>query len=326
MTVTTLKKGLRRVIRLILFSAIIVFLGASGTIFTKTPLVIAQWEIASPDNNHIGDVIKATLRIITQPGATVDISKLPDVSDTLPLPPKADNTSTAYPHYDTPPPIPEGELEVVSRRITQHSEDGLVITEIEYEFLYLLPLDLSAPSDDKRLPWDIPLFQEYQQFFTSTGRTERESDKIFVEMANFYIVPRVDKNSQPIFVLFKLTPPATRWPYVRLAGFASFGLAICLLAWRGVGFVATAHRRRQDQIALDPPDANELYQIWCQNPDQAIFVEALKLYRRGIWGRPQTSTWIMTTFILYSGVPLNLDQMKTIFARLVKEVVDEPSS
>jgi len=199
----------------------------------------------------------------------------------------------------------------------------LVVTEIAYEFIYLLPLDLSEASDDKRLPWDVNIFQEYQQIFAKTGRVVQESDKIFVGMTSFYIVPRVDENTRPILTLFELTPPATNWPKVRLAGFVSLGLAICLLAWQVASRLIAAHQRRQDQIALDPPGADELYQIWCQNPDQATFVEALKLYRRGVWGRPQASTWLTTTFILYSGVHLSLDQMKTVFARLVKEVSDE---
>lgn len=323
MTITTLKKWLRRVIRLILLICLIAILqnSSTGSTFSKPPHVTAKWEIDSPDNNHLGDVIKATLRVTTPPGMRVDTEKLPGKGDVLPLPPGVNSRSSSYPPYDAPPGIPEGELEVISSQITQYSEGGLIITEIDYELQYLLPIDLSAPVDDKRLPWDVPIFQSHRRLFVSTGKIGWLTTKIYVEMANFYIVPRVDENSQPIFALFKLTPRQAG-PYVRLAGWGLISLALGLLAWR-VAIVKA--RRRQNRVADEAPDANEMYQIWCQNPDQAIFIEALKLYRAGIWGRPQASTWITTTFILYSGISLNLEQTKTVFARLIKEVTNEPS-
>ncbi len=324
MTVTILKAKLRRIPLLILFLAVIVSLGDGLAVFSETPPVTAHWEINTPYNNHIGEVIKATLVTATQPGVSLDLTWMPDTGDVLALPPKVDNTPTEYPPYDFPQEILEGELEVVSRRITSHSEGGLVITEIAYEFLYLLPLDLTAPTDDKLLPWDVPLFQRYLRYFIS-GKIEPQSHHIFIEMADFYLVPRVEENSKPIFRLFEITPPATHWPNVKLAGFASLGLAICLLGWRA-GHLIAAHKRQQEKIPAESPKADKLYLVWCESPDQKTFIEALKLYRRGVWGRPQASTWISTTFILYSGVNLNLDQMKTVFARLVKEVSNEPSA
>ncbi len=323
MTAKTLRTKLIRI--LILFVTSLVFLAGPGTVFVQTPPVTAKWLVPSPDNNHLGDIIKATLRITTQRGVSLDWTKMPDVGDILPLPPNTIG-GTFYPHEEQSPGIPEGELEVVFRHITEHPEGSLVVTEIAYEFIYLLPLDLSGPSDDKRLPWDVPLSQEYRQFHTYSGKWQHESDKIYADMTDFSIAPRVDENSVPIFKLFEAEPPATYWPSVRLTGFASLGLAVCLLIRWGISFVVTRRHQMQTETTQNPPEANELYQIWCQNPDQAIFTEALKLYRRGIWGRPQASTWLTTTFILYSGVRLTPDQMRIIFARLVKEVADEPSS
>lgn len=310
-----------RLVLLVCLIVILLLISSIGAIFSETPIVTAKWQIDSPDNNHIGGVIKATLLITTQPGVKIDVSQLPDVGDILPLPGKVDYTKT-FPHYDYPE-ISEGELEVVSRRISQYGKNGMVVTQIDYELQYLLPIDLSASSDDKFLPWDVPVYQSYLQFFVNSGKLERLTTKIFVEKAEFYIVPRVDENSQPIFTLFNLTPPA-HWPLGRLAGGILIGLALSLLIWRGVSFLRA--RRRHDQIAEDLPNVGQLYQNWCENPDQAIFFEALKLYRRGIWGRPLASLWITTTFILYSGVRLSQDQTKMVFARLIKEVADEPSS
>lgn len=313
-------------IRLILLISLFASLqnSSTGVIFPQTPATIAIWEIDSPNNNHLGEVIKATLRLTTQPDTTVDTSQLPDVGDILPLPPKLDNTSTAYPHYDMQSWIPEGELEVVSRRITSHIEEGLTVTEIDYELQYLLPLDLTSPTDDKRLPWNVPVYQRYFQFFAKTGKVESVTTNIFAEMTDFYITPRVDENTPPIFKLLQLTPPRqTAGPLVRLAGVGLIALAFVFPVGRLGCLIKARLRQRQDQIANALPTASKLYLSWCENPDQAIFIEALKLYRRGIWGRPQASTWITTTFILYSGVSLNQEQAKSVFARLVKEVGDE---
>ncbi|OGD70604.1 hypothetical protein A3A84_00085 [Candidatus Collierbacteria bacterium RIFCSPLOWO2_01_FULL_50_23] len=317
------KPMLKRVMLLILFLAIIVFIKGGPPVFTNAPLVTAQWQISSPGTFHLGDVIQATLVITTQPGVSLDWTEVPNVGDVLPLPPKIDNTS--YDDYDMPSEIIEGELEVVSRRqIAQHSEGGLVITEITYGLMYLLPIDLSAPRDDKLLPWNVPIFQKYLRYFVSWRRIEQKRDKVFVKTANFYIVPRrVDGNSEPIFTFFELIPSATHWPYVRMAGFASLGLALVLLAWRAMS-IGIAHRRTKEEAATQlPPKAGELYKVWCQNPNQKIFLEALRFYRHGVWGRPQASTWVMTTAILYSGVAPSLEAQKTVFARLVKEVSDE---
>lgn len=313
-------------IRLILLISLFAILqnSSTGVIFPQTPSTIAMWEIDSPNNNHLGSVIKATLRITTQPGTTVDTSKLPDKGDILPLPSKVDTSVEGYPHYDIPPEIAEGELEVISYQISQYSENGLVVTVIDYELQYLLPLDLTSSTDDKRLPWNVPVYQRYLQFFANTGKVESVTTNIFAEMTDFYITPRVDENTPPIFKLLQLTPPRqTAGPLVRLAGVGLIALAFVFPVGR-LGSLIKAHRRlRQDQVANALPTASKLYLSWCENPDQAIFIEALKLYRRGIWGRPQASTWIMTTFILYSGVSLNQEQAKSVFARLVKEVGDE---
>lgn len=326
MTVTTLPKGLRRVIRVIFLILVTVILqNSSGGVFSKTPQVTARWEIPSSNNSyHLGEVIKATLYVSTQPGTTVDLEKLPAADDILTLPDKLDGSIGDYRNYDMPPMIEEGDLEIISRQISQYAQGGLVITRIDYELMYLLPIDPISSADDKQLPYNVPIYQKYRQFYPGAGKVELVSTMIFVDMADFFIVPRVDKNSQPFIEFFKLTPPRSAGPQVRLAGFAMIGLAVGILAWRGLRNLITSHRQ-QDESTVSTPDATKLYQAWCENPDPAIFIEALKLYRRGIWGHPKASTWFATTFILYSGVSLGYEQMKTVFDRLIKEVSNVPS-
>src|SRR3989344_3870722 len=141
------KPMLKGVLLLILFLAIIVFIKGGPPVFTNAPLVTAQWQISSPGTFHLGDVIQATLVITTQPGVSLDWTKIPGIGDVLPLPPKI---LDGPPHFQYPPygdeypeTSSEGELEVVSRQVSQHFEGGLVVTEIAYEFIYLLPLDSS---------------------------------------------------------------------------------------------------------------------------------------------------------------------------------------
>ena len=324
MNVITLKKGLRRVPFVILLGLITIIFSTPSTIFTESPAVTAVWQVSSPAHFHLGDVIKATLRLTAQPGVWLNTSQLPDAGDVLPLPEKIiDVASSGYENF--PVTSPEGELEVVSRRIRVHSEGGLVVTEIDYEFLYLLPIDLSVPIDDKQLPYYAHVSKEFLQLYPSSGRTEWRSLLIIVDPTDFYIAPRLDENSVPIFKLFQPTLPASLWPKVKLAGFGLIGLAIAMLAWWAADFIK-ARARQKPVAAFNPPDANELFQAWCDNPNPATFVEAIKLYRRGTWGRTQASTWTKTTFVLYSGYRLDHDQMESIFAQIVKEVTHEPSA
>lgn len=310
----------KKALLLILLVAVAIALQRSSplaTVFSEDPKATARWEVASP-NYHLGELITATLRVTTQPGVMVDWSRLPDVDETLALPSKivVPESTSPYREYVWNE-VAEGELEVVSRRITQYQEGGLVTTEISYEFQYLLPIDFSSTPDDKRLP-QVAIKQSYLIVITA-GNIIQRTDTILAEGTIFYIVPRVDENSRPVFRQFSLTPPATHWPYVRLTGFGLIVSAFCLLAWRGASFVAARRRRGQVEIQ-NVPEVSALYQLWRENQDRGLFIEAIKLYRRGVWGRPSAAAWIKTTFILYSGVKLGRDQVEPIFGELVKEV------
>jgi hypothetical protein len=132
----------------------------------------------------------------------------------------------------------------------------------------------------------------------------------------------VDDNSQPIFRLAQVTLPSSPWSYLRLAGFAGLGLAICLIARRALVLIP---RRRPNQTRMvdQPPAARVLFELWCEKPESSAFIEAVKLYRTGVWGQPHASLWFLTTFVLYSGVELNHDQAKSVFARLVEEASND---
>ncbi len=326
MITTTFKKMVRRIPLLILIIVGLIVLRRSeteGIVFPQEPAGAAQWKIPSPDHNHIGGVITAILYITTQKGVSLDLSLLPNVGGVMQLPARVDPSQLNYNGTGSPKMISEGELEVVSRTVREHVDNGLVITEIAYGFLYLQPIDLSAPRDDKQLPTDLRISQGYL-LATSNGNATWQTSKISIEAAEFSIEPRVDSHSQPIFTLFEPTPPPTSWPYVRYVGYGLIGLAMCFVLWRGVSLLSA--RRRYQTIVDTPQDATELYAQWSKDPDYNIFIETLKLYRKGIWGRPQASTWIVTTFILYSGATLGHDQIETIFAQIVKEVAREDSS
>ncbi|MBI1871865.1 hypothetical protein HYS10_00410, partial [Candidatus Collierbacteria bacterium] len=154
----------KRISLLILFVVAIAVLQRSSpliTVFTEEPKATAHWHIASPDN-RLGGLIKATLRITTQKGATVDLSRLPEAGDTLALPSKYDVLTSPYPGHESQRETSEGEVEVISRRISQYnSVGGSIVTEVSYEFQYLLPIDFASSRDDKRLPSILPLRQEY---------------------------------------------------------------------------------------------------------------------------------------------------------------------
>lgn len=299
----------------------------SRTVFTKTPPITAKWEIPSSNNSyHLGEVIKATIRVTTQPGATVDTEKLPNVGDVLSLPAKIDNSKERGHYYDVPPMIEEGELEIISRQISQYTqEDGRLVTEIEYGLMYLLPIDLALPADDKRLPYYVPVNQEYL-LATRSGEIKQVSSGTFVDMTNFFIITRVDENSQPFIEFFKLTLPATRWPQVRLAGFSLISLAFVFPIGRIISLLMA--RQHQKSNVVKPPNVNEMFQRWCTDPDPFVFIETLKLYRQGVWDFPKSpekrlKIWLRTTFILYSGITLNQKQMEDIFRELVKEISDD---
>lgn len=313
------KWGWKRVILLLILEFLILFAFQSkkeGAIFRQMPEAFAYWEIASIENNHIGGAIKASFYVITKPGVLLDIENIPDVGDTVALPSKVivSEQDNLYPLFMEPQVISEGQLEVVSREIRQYRDKDQVTTEISYEFQYLVPIDLDLPLDDKFLPTDMRVYQEYRIFIKRTGRIEDRSSRIRVGETLFYIKSRVTAQSRPIFELMSSMAFFSYWSIIKFLGFGFVILAFLIFGWR----VVTKKTKQASNESL--PLVDEMYDLWHQSLDQKVFLETLKLYRRGIWGQPQTSTWFLTTFILYSGVSLNQDQMESVFLQLKKEI------
>lgn len=302
--------------------------GKEMVVFSEMPRATAVWEFADRDY-HIGDVIEVTLVITTQQGTTLNLEPLAEVGDRLRLPPKQEITQPTDPfsagetaiYRSLPLAIPEGELEIVSRSIGGHETNGLDITEIDFGLMYLQPIDLTEPFDGKFMPRLI--FSQTVLTRATNGNIYLRTGIIMTAPAEFRIVPRVDENSQPIFGFFSLTPVASLWPTVRLGGFLVIGLAICLGFWRIVRLVIA--RRREQLSTLVIPKAEELYDLWTERQDEETFIHAIKLYRKGAWGRTKRYTMLKTTFIIYSGVNLSQHQMKNVFSSIVKEVAGEHS-
>lgn len=327
----SIKAVVRKVLLLVLLLIAAVILqpvpSPKDIIFYAEPVVKAQWEVTTP-HNYIGSVITATLRITTEAGVTMELDGVPQVGRVLDLPVKSiqnPNPPTGFPsfgeHSSQLSVIHEGELEVLSRTITRHNEGSLIVIEFAYEFMYVLPIDLSSPRDDKRMPEGLSI---YKNFLIAVGEEEKVvSRRVYVpiESTTFFIEPRVDGNSRPIFTRFPLVPPATYWREVTLAGFGCIGLAALLLVlWTG----RLISIRRREKLAAHPvpPIAVEaLFDEWRETGDYHAFIEALVRFRQGAWGRkPSITMWVKSTFILYGGVMLSHDQTNSVFTQVVREV------
>lgn len=302
-----------------LILATIVLSSPVQTIFSKTPSTLGHWELVPPARFHLGEVIQATLVITTTPGVSVDTSHLPDVGQTLKLEDRTEFLEDSA-SYDYPRIIDEGVLEVVSRDIITYPQGGLVVTRVSYELIYLGEIDPDAASDEKRFSPYIALSMKYWSWHNGK-KIGRESRSIIVDSTDFLIVPRVDDTSEPVFRFVTFVPPSSPWPYLRLAGFTSLGLAFCLIIRRALTLIP---RQSSSQTPTTdcPPVARELFETWCERPETLAFIEAVKLYRRGVWGQPRASLWLVTTFVLYSGVELNSDQARSVFERILQEVSD----
>lgn len=292
--------------------------------FVDTPLATAHWEVSSRYNNNIGTVIRATLIITTEPGVTVDWSRLPLPGQMLQLPAKPDPNQVPISsgnEFALPKTIDEGELEVVSRSEVQYFQNDLVITEIDYEFQYLLPLDLSTSPDDKLMPETL-IYQKY--LIVKDGTITWDRDRIVAVSTDFYIKARVDGNSEPVFKFFEATPPIMHWSRFRIAGFGFVGLGTCLFVWYGISLIKI--RKQVIQTVIEnPPDIVQLYRQWHDDPDYQIFIETLILYRRGTWGKIRPLTLAKSTFYLYSGLIPGPERIESVFAQIIKEVEDEHS-
>ncbi len=310
------RHSLKRIVLFVVIVGITIFLKDSTPVivFNEAPVVTAQWTVSPVHDNYIGSIITATIILDSVPGVYLDLSYLPQAGEVLEL---ASNS----PYGEK-----EGQLEIRSRKIKQTLQGDHYLTEIIYEFQYLITIDFSKPYDDKNLSRYIPLYEEYL-FNDKTGQVEWRSLVVLIKSADFAIARRVDENSQPIFTLFNLEIPKTIWFYLRYLGFGYIGLGLLFLIREIVSLYIASRKSRPkieptSEIVVSQPSLEDLFLLWQKDSNYSIFIEAVILFRLGIWGNPQPDTVEITTYILYSGTILDSKEIITIFDRLILEVKD----
>jgi len=309
-------------------------------VFSEAPPFSVEWEVETFYNNHIGSRIGAILRITTVPGVRVNLANLPQVGDVVEIKrtveiPESDRPAYSYPDafemlhygdYSAGPSfrvIEEGELEVRDRRVTRDLRDGLVVTEVYYDFQYLLPIDFDQTFTLKVLP----KLSVQQLFFLDTprlGKTKRSTVET-VEGAEFYVARRVDEESAPIFQFYMFKDPLGLPHYLRLAGVGI--LAGAVAAQIGVSVWRKKRAAIGEPISeiLPIPTLVDLYIRWGRTGEYGVFTEAVRLYRAGTWGKPSPLHWVKSTFVLYSGVVLSDSKVANYFTKLM-EVSGESAS
>jgi hypothetical protein len=331
-------KHLTIVLVLLLAGALLITGSQVSHIFTEKILSpLTEWEIDSVSNNYIGFPITIVFRVSISAKAQVDLSLLPEVGETVDLwrilPPTPFDQGFEY--YDNPTPglSPNGEFEVQNRVIREHFRGGQRIIEATYTFLYLDPIDFKRQFTEKvtRSP---NVHIRYILFIRGTGRFVREFVNTTSKDATFYLVRRVKEGDQPIPDLLAVAKVVSPLPhYFRLI---AAGLMVGMLSAQSWSVVnRRILRRRGSKLALVSPASfatAELYESWQKNGDYQYFLEAVRLYREGFWGRPRPLDWARTTFILYSGWVISASQIKKTFEYLisldvgkaVEEVQSEP--
>ena len=321
------------IIPLILLGSIILGPSNPYLTFTKAPSFSAEWEIVSFYNNHIGGRIEAILKTTSVPGVRIDLSQMPKVGEVVEINRIGVPLNEYYdPYYDDHFVIPatrvitEGELEIQDRQVNSYLRDGLVVTEVYYDFQYLLPIDFNHAFNLKVLPRVV--VRQIYLFGTSWGEIQRRVSIRTVEPINFYLARRVDQDSTPIFQFNALTSPLALAPFLRLAGAGIIAGAVVAQIW-----ILVWGRVRRNRAETAVPDSGiypiptlmDLYIRWGRTGEYQVFAEAVKLYRAGTWGNPSPLNWAKSTFILYSGVVLSDSQVANYFTKLM-EAIDESTS
>ena len=298
-------------------------------IFTeKIPPILTEWEIGSVYNNYIGGPITVVFRIYAPARAWVDLSLIPEIGETVdlwrivPQPPVGWNFygDGGDGYYENPNPgySSNGEFEVQNRVIREEFRGGQRVIEATYTFLYLDPIDFEKRFTEKvaRSP------NVHIRYFYSnphTGKVGRDFVNTTSQDAEFYLVRRVEEGDGPIPDLMLMARAVSPLPhYLRLV---AVGLVVGTFAVQGwSGIRRRIIRRSGSKLALISSASLgvvQLYESWQKNEEYQYFLEAIRIYRQGFWGRPRPLDWVRTTFILYSGRVVSASQIKEIFEYLV---------
>lgn len=298
-----MKRG--TILLLILILLLLVFRGAPPpTIFEEPPIATAHWEIYS-DENYLGYPIKASIIAANSPGATLNISDLPNTGEMLKL---RDGFH---------------ELEVISRQTTTELRLGRVITTIKFELLYLEPPDLTNEVDLKWLPDRLPLYQEYWLY--QDGQAQFQQDRIaVVESAALILNHRINENSVPHLNTIEPEKTPTPWPMLKLLGYALISLGLCLIISLLIKKIRPAKKPINLGYTVPLPSILDLYQAWQQSGNDHYFWTAVRLFRKRAWNQaPSCNNLARTTYLIYSGKKFSEWQMEIAFKKLIQEIHNE---
>lgn len=284
----------------------------------------AEWEFKTQFNNHIGYEITAVVRITTPPGVYLELEKLPDVGGSFDLSQRwlggdyelwekldrdAQDNLISY----------NGELEVIERTVTQHRGGDSMVTEVTFKLLYLDPIDFNRAYTTKRIAGSY-VGQRYL-FFNRKGEIKKGWEHIGIGELDFHVLRRVEEGDQPIFSFIHL-PISTPRPYflLQISGIGIIAGAVVAHGWSLLKAKMLRRREARALAAIEPklPTLDDLYKGWVRTRDYKIFLEAVKLYRRGFWGKRRPMLWIKTTFILYSGRTFSNEQVEEVLSELVR--------
>ena len=298
-------------------------------IFTEKILPpLTEWEINPVYNNYIGGPITVVFRIYAPARAWVDLSLIPEIGETVdlwrivPQPPVGWNFygDGGDGYYENPNPgySSNGEFEVQNRVIREEFRGGRRVIEATYTFLYLDPIDFEKRFTEKvaRSP---NVHVRYFYFNPHTDRVVRDFVNTTSQDAEFYLVRRVEEGDQPIPDLMLMARAVSPLPhYLRLV---AVGLVVGTFAVQGWSGIRRRIIRRSGSkltlISSASLGVVQLYESWQKNEEYQYFLEAIRIYRQGFWGRPRPLDWVRTTFILYSGRVVSASQIKEIFEYLV---------
>lgn len=314
-------------ILLVLTMTVLIRTETPRKVFQRPPVTSGEYVVSNVYNNQIGNIIRITLRIVTEHGVDLDLSKLPSVGekwenpDTVRVSTYTPGASVAriFRENDMPSFIDEGRLEILSRKIRQSREKGTSVTEIEYEFQYLDPIDFKAVFDEKMLTKYTNVFQSYWLYFPDRDEVLRISPAVPFTPAVYFMSGQVDKESKPIMTFFEAKADKTVWFFLRIFGFLLIGSVLLYIVGMGLGKSLINGRKSLTvpEVEVARVTMNELCEAWNKSLYYGTFIEAIMLYRKQ--GTERNFLWWKTTMILYSGVILDPQQIKIIFEELLKE-------
>lgn len=328
---------LSRILKRLLLICFLLFLSLTLTrstipqvVLSEDPKTTIEWEMVTTFSNHIGDRVIAVLRMTAPLGVRPNLSLLPEVGETLELYREEPITTPQgipprfFEYYSGPSIIAEGELEVWERSVNYYVRDGLGVTEITYTFQYLLPIDFTRAFTLKHVPSQI-FFQTFLKINEKSGLPKKTSRIVKAPEAEFYLLRRVKEGDEPIFEVIRFVSPTLGLAfYLKISGLGLIVGTLVAQSWVGI-----RRRRKREAVVLTTPERSptlcSLYGAWRCSGEYKVFLEAVKLYRSGFWGRPHPMRWIKTTFILYSGRVLSLQQIEKTFTQLM-EVRDDTIS